>query len=98
MSVASEVLRALERRAAGNHRSAEAEAGVILIEAVSPYVRLGTMLTEIGAEIELTDEELAGPIAIGARRERLTSNDLIRSSAGSVGRGRHSPHYSESSR
>ncbi|WP_280490332.1 FitA-like ribbon-helix-helix domain-containing protein [Nocardia carnea] len=50
-----EVLRALRRRAADNHRGVEAEAVAILIEAVSPYIRLGSML----AEIELTDAELA---------------------------------------
>jgi plasmid stability protein len=54
-----ELLRALHRRAASKHRGAETEATVILIEALSPYIRLGSMLTEIGAGIELTDEELA---------------------------------------
>lgn len=56
----AEVLRTLEQRAIGHNRSIEAEAAAILIEALVPDIRLGSMLTEIGREVALTDEETAG--------------------------------------
>ncbi|AHH16764.1 Arc-like DNA binding domain-containing protein [Nocardia nova SH22a] len=54
-----EVREALRVRAAHNGRSTEAEVRAILIETVSPGsdVRLGSLLADIGREIELTDEE-----------------------------------------
>ncbi|WP_197039748.1 FitA-like ribbon-helix-helix domain-containing protein [Nocardia carnea] len=55
-----QVLRALEQRAIGHNRSIEAEVAAILIEALVPDIRLGSMLTEIGREVALTDEEMAG--------------------------------------
>jgi plasmid stability protein len=58
--VPDEVLRALQARAARNNRSAEDEARALLTAAVSSDIRLGSLLTEIGDEVMLTDEEHAG--------------------------------------
>jgi plasmid stability protein len=55
-----EVLRALERRADSNHRSIEDEARAILIHALLPGVRLGSVLADISREVALTEEESAG--------------------------------------
>ncbi|MBF6320371.1 plasmid stabilization protein [Nocardia cyriacigeorgica] len=54
-----EVLRAVQHRAAANNRDVEAEVAAILIAAVAPHLRLGSLLGAIGAEIELTSAELA---------------------------------------
>jgi plasmid stability protein len=61
-----EVHRALRVRAAIHNRSTEAEARSILAAAVLPQpsepggrVKLGMLLTEIGREVKLTDEEFA---------------------------------------
>ncbi|MFI9536832.1 FitA-like ribbon-helix-helix domain-containing protein [Nocardia fusca] len=56
----AEVLRALEHQADSNHRSIEDEARVILIQALLPGVRLGSMLADSGRGVELTEEESAG--------------------------------------
>ena len=57
-----EVHRAIKQRAAAHGRSAEAELRVIITEAVQPPERtkLGSLLVEIGREVELTDDEHAG--------------------------------------
>jgi plasmid stability protein len=54
-----EVREALRVRAAQHGRSTEAEVRAILIEAVTPtpQAELGTLLAEIGREVELTDDE-----------------------------------------
>jgi plasmid stability protein len=61
-----EVHRALRVRAATHNRSTEAEARSILAAAVLPQpgeegeqVKLGTLLTQIGRKVRLTDEEFA---------------------------------------
>ncbi|MEU4343048.1 Arc family DNA-binding protein [Nocardia sp. NPDC023852] len=56
-----EVREALRVRAAQHGRSTEAEVRAILIETVTPaaQVKLGTLLVEIGREVELTDDEVA---------------------------------------
>ncbi|WP_063127596.1 FitA-like ribbon-helix-helix domain-containing protein [Nocardia fusca] len=55
-----DVREALRVRAAQHGRSTEAEVRAILIETVSPtpQVGLGTLLSDIGKEIELTDDEV----------------------------------------
>lgn len=60
-NVPDEVHRALRVRAAHSGRSTEAEVRAILRDAVMPEnrVKLGSLLAEIGREIQLTDEELA---------------------------------------
>ncbi|MEV6251736.1 Arc family DNA-binding protein [Nocardia sp. NPDC051911] len=64
-----EVREALRVRAAQHGRSTEAEVRAILIEAVTPVaqVELGSLLAEIGREIELTDDEFD---ALNARDRR----------------------------
>ncbi|WP_159841560.1 FitA-like ribbon-helix-helix domain-containing protein [Nocardia sp. CY41] len=64
-----EVREALRVRAAQHGRSTEAEVRAILIEAVTPVapVELGTLLAEIGREVELTDDEFD---ALNARDRR----------------------------
>lgn len=56
-----EVHRAVKMRAAARGRSAEAELRAIITEAVLPEdrVKLGSLLAEVGREIEVTDEEYA---------------------------------------
>ena len=56
-----EVHRALRVRAAMHGRSTEAEVREILESAVKPEgrVKLGSLLTEIGRQAKLTDEEFA---------------------------------------
>lgn len=56
-----EVHRALRQQAAAHGHSTEAEVRSILAEAVQPKgrLRLGSMLTEIGRELRLTDAEFA---------------------------------------
>ncbi|MFT4256649.1 MAG: Arc family DNA-binding protein [Pseudoxanthomonas sp.] len=60
-NVPDEVHRAIRVRAAQHGRSIEAEMRVILETAVKPQgrVKLGSLLTEIGRELQLTDEEHA---------------------------------------
>ncbi len=55
-----ETHRALKARAAQNHRSTEAEIRFILENAVRPKhrVQLGSLLTEIGREVEGVDIEI----------------------------------------
>lgn len=57
-----EVHRAIKERAAAHGRSAEAELRAIITEAVQPpeRVKLGSLLAQIGRELELTDEEHSG--------------------------------------
>jgi plasmid stability protein len=56
-----EVHRALRLRAARHGRSTEAEVRAILENAVKPQgrLKLGSMLTDIGRRMRLTDEEVA---------------------------------------
>ncbi|WP_280462731.1 FitA-like ribbon-helix-helix domain-containing protein [Nocardia carnea] len=60
-NLSDEVHRAIRQRAATHGHSAEAEIRAILTAAVQPpeRVKLGSMLTAIGREIALTDEEHA---------------------------------------
>ncbi|TKT69419.1 Arc family DNA-binding protein [Aquamicrobium sp. LC103] len=60
-NVPDEVHRAIRVRAAQHGRSIEAEMRAILESAVKPQgrVKLGSLLTEIGREIQLTGEEHA---------------------------------------
>jgi antitoxin FitA len=60
-NVPDEVHRAIRVRAAQHGRSIEAETRDILESAVRPQgrVKLGSLLTEIGREIRLTDDELS---------------------------------------
>lgn len=60
-SLPDDVHRALRVRAAQHGRSTEAEVREILETAVKPpgRVKLGTLLWEIGREINLTEEEFA---------------------------------------
>lgn len=60
-NVPDEVHRAIRIRAAQHGHSIEAEIRDILESAVKPQgrVRLGTMLAEIGREVNLTEEEFA---------------------------------------
>ncbi|MGE0798533.1 MAG: Arc family DNA-binding protein [Lautropia sp.] len=60
-NVPDEVHRAIRVRAARNGRSIEAEMRDILESAVKPQgrVKLGSLLTEIGRKVKLTDEEFA---------------------------------------
>ena len=60
-NVPDEVHRAIRVRAAQHGHSIEAEIRDILESAVKPQgrVRLGTMLAEIGREVNLTEEEFA---------------------------------------
>ena len=56
-----DVYRALRVRAARNGNSTEAEVRAILKQTVKPQgcVKLGSLLAEMGRELELTDEEIA---------------------------------------
>jgi len=58
-NVPDEVHRAIRVRAARNGRSAEAEIREILQAAVKPEgrLKLGTLLTEIGRKVKLSDAE-----------------------------------------
>ncbi|MCL2090991.1 MAG: antitoxin [Micrococcales bacterium] len=60
-NVPDEVHRALRVQAAARGHSTEAEVRSILAEAVQPEgrLKLGSMLTEIGRELQLTDAEFA---------------------------------------
>ncbi|MQY20529.1 FitA-like ribbon-helix-helix domain-containing protein [Nocardia macrotermitis] len=60
-NLSDEVHRAIRQRAATHGRSVEAEMRAILADAVQPpdRVELGAMLTAVGREIALTDEEHA---------------------------------------
>jgi plasmid stability protein len=60
-NVPDEVHRAIRMRAAQYGRSAEAEIRAILESVVKPQgrVKLGSLLTKIGREARLTDEEFA---------------------------------------
>ncbi|MCY3859112.1 MAG: Arc family DNA-binding protein [Gammaproteobacteria bacterium] len=59
-NVPHEVHRALRVRAAHSGRSVEAEVRAILQDSVMPEnrVKLGSLLAEIGKQIQLTDEEM----------------------------------------
>ncbi len=56
-----EVHRALRARAALHGRSTEAEVRALLEEAVKPQgrLKLGSMLTQVGREMKLSDDEVA---------------------------------------
>ncbi len=56
-----EVHRSLRGRAALHGRSTEAEVRALLEEAVKPHgrLKLGSMLTQVGREMRLTDDEVA---------------------------------------
>ncbi len=56
-----EVHRSLRGRAALHGRSTEAEVRALLEEAVKPQgrLKLGSMLTQVGREMKLTDDEVA---------------------------------------
>ncbi len=58
-NVPDEVHRALRVRAAKRNRSTEAEVCAILDDAVLPKdrIRLGSLLSDVGRRIKLTDEE-----------------------------------------
>ena len=60
-NVPDDVYRALRVRAARNGNSTEAEVRAILKQTVKPAtrVKLGSLLAEIGREVNLTDEETA---------------------------------------
>lgn len=60
-NVPDEVYRAIRVRAAQHGRSIEAEMRDILESAVKPQgrVKLGSLLTEIGRKLKLTEEEFA---------------------------------------
>jgi len=60
-NVPDEVHRAIRVRAARHGRSIEAEMRDILESAVRPQgrVKLGSLLTEIGREVRLSDDELS---------------------------------------
>ncbi|MCK9466117.1 MAG: Arc family DNA-binding protein [Thiopseudomonas sp.] len=60
--VPEEVHRAIRVRAAQHGRSLQAEMLAIFEQAVKPEgrVKLGNLLGEIGREVKLTDEEVAG--------------------------------------
>ena len=60
-NVPNEVHRAIRVRAAQHGRSIEAEMRDILESAVKPQgrVKLGSLLTEIGRKLKLTEEEFA---------------------------------------
>ena len=60
-NVPDDVYRALRVRAARNGNSTEAEVRAILKQTVKPQgrVKLGSVLAEIGREVNLTDEEIA---------------------------------------
>jgi plasmid stability protein len=60
-NVSDEVHRSLRLRAASHGRSTEAEVRVLLEEAVKPQGRLkiGSLLSEVGRKMKLTDEEVA---------------------------------------
>ncbi|SHI29917.1 FitA-like ribbon-helix-helix domain-containing protein [Pollutimonas bauzanensis] len=60
-NVPDEVHRAIRVRAAQQGRSIEAEMRDILESAVKPQgrIKLGSLLTEIGRKVKLTDEEFA---------------------------------------
>ncbi|MCC7128620.1 MAG: hypothetical protein IT192_07380 [Microbacteriaceae bacterium] len=68
-NVPEEVHRALRVRATQHGHSAEAEVRAILSEALIPQnrVRLGTALSSLGRDLELTDEEID---ALEASRDR----------------------------
>ncbi|MFJ1461054.1 FitA-like ribbon-helix-helix domain-containing protein [Nocardia wallacei] len=69
-----DVREALRRRAAEHGRSTEAEVRAILTEAVmpAPDVRLGSLLADIGREVELTDAEHAALTA----RDRIPAQPV----------------------
>ncbi len=60
-NLSDEVHRSLRGRAALHGRSTEAEVRALLEEAVKPQgrLKLGTLLTEVGRKMKLTDEEAA---------------------------------------
>ncbi len=60
-NVSDEVHRSLRLRAASHGRSTEAEVRVLLEEAVKPQgrLKLGSLLSEVGRKMKLTDEEVA---------------------------------------
>jgi plasmid stability protein len=60
-NVSDEVHRSLRMRAASHGRSTEAEVRVLLEEAVKPQgrLKLGSLLSEVGRKMKLTDEEVA---------------------------------------
>ena len=60
-NLSDEVRRSLRRRAALHGRSMQAEVRALLEEAVKPQgrLKLGTLLTEVGRKMKLTDEEAA---------------------------------------
>lgn len=60
--VPEEVHRAIRVRAAQHGRTLQAEMLAIFEQAVKPEgrVKLGNLLSEIGREVKLTDEEVAG--------------------------------------
>jgi plasmid stability protein len=60
-NVPDEVHRAIRVRAAQHDRSIEAEIRDILETAVKPHgrVKLGSLLSEIGSKVKLTEEEFA---------------------------------------
>ncbi len=60
-NLSDEVHRSLRLRAASHGRSTEAEVRVLLEEAVKPQgrLKLGSLLSEVGRKMKLTDEEVA---------------------------------------
>ncbi len=72
-----ETHRALKLRAARHGRSTEAEVRDILEKAARPEtrIRLGTLLAEIGREVELTEEE-ARAFNIGLERDRAPAEPV----------------------
>ncbi|MFE6859383.1 Arc family DNA-binding protein [Nocardia sp. NPDC057668] len=60
-NLSEEVHRAIKQRAAAHGRSAEAELRQIITDAVLPpgRIKLGSLLVDIGREVELTDAEHA---------------------------------------
>ncbi len=60
-NLSDEVHRSLQLRAASHGRSTEAEVRVLLEEAVKPQgrLKLGSLLSEVGRKMKLTDEEVA---------------------------------------
>ena len=60
-NVSDEVHRSLRMRAASHGRSTEAEVRVLLEEAVKPQgrLKLGSLLSEVGRKMKLTDEGVA---------------------------------------
>jgi plasmid stability protein len=60
-NLSDEVHRSLRVRAASHGRSTEAEVRVLLEEAVKPQgrLKLGSLLSEVGRKMKLTEEEVA---------------------------------------